>query len=612
MDTEQYKQMVSDILLDASYYEKLENVPLKSDSIKYNRLIKKYKSSLTEKELDYLQRFEMKTSQFYGLPKVHKSQTISIKCNETTSSVIDIPNVNDLKLRPIIAGPACQTHRLSNLMDILLKPYIKHVPSFLRDTNDFLSQLPEEIGSETTFATFDVESLYSNIPNELGVEAITYWLEKFPEELPDRFTKDFVLDSLSFILENNTFQFNDDFYRQKKGTAMRTKVAPTYATLIVGYLEQKLYHKIEEMYGEEFRSEFINRWKRFLDDCFIIWNRSKSELETLHNALNCLHPDINFTMEFHKTQLPFLDVLVKKVDTSIETDIYYKPTDSKMYLPFQSCHPKHTKVSLPFSLARRIRCIVSEQRNTELRFQELKRFLKRQNYPDNLVEAGISQAKALDMRTARQVKTNETENIIPYVSTFNPRNTEIYGEIRNDLTILQRDNHMKDVLRPYKFIKSKRQEKNLKQLLTRAKFTEKVEQPKVKRCNRPNCGLCKHLIEGEKFTFKCGKSMFVRTNITCDVKNVIYVIRCSGCGGEYIGETGDLRKRVTVHNQQIRDPSTRMLQVSAHIDNCSGAITPKYTIFPFFKMLDDSTVRRKQKETFFIRLLAPDLNSIRN
>ena len=48
--------------------------------------------------------------------------------------------------------------------------------------------------------------------------------------------------------------------------------------------------------------------------------------------LNGLHSDIKFTTECSDKQLPFLDVLVKKEGFKIETDIYYKPTDSKQYL----------------------------------------------------------------------------------------------------------------------------------------------------------------------------------------------------------------------------------------------------------------------------------------
>ena len=97
--------------------------------------------------------------------------------------------------------------------------------------------------------------------------------------------------------------------------------------------------------------------------------------------------------------------------------------------------------------------------------------------------------------------------------------------------------------------------------------------------------------------------------MSCDVKNMIYVMKCRGCGDEYIGETGNyLRKRVTVHNQQIRDPRTRMLQVSAHIDTRANNIFPTYYIFPFYKMYSESTTLRRAKEKFFINSLKPKLN----
>ena len=89
---------------------------------------------------------------------------------------------------------------------------------------------------------------------------------------------------------------------------------------------------------------------RFLDDCFILWN-STVPVDKLWEELNSIHPKIQFTMECCVTQLPFLDVLVKLNDGWISTDIYFKPTDTLFYLNFKSCHPKHTKVNIPFCLA---------------------------------------------------------------------------------------------------------------------------------------------------------------------------------------------------------------------------------------------------------------------
>ena len=97
--------------------------------------------------------------------------------------------------------------------------------------------------------------------------------------------------------------------------------------------------------------------------------------------------------------------------------------------------------------------------------------------------------------------------------------------------------------------------------------------------------------------------------MSCDIKNVINAMKCRGCGEEYIGETRKfLRRRITVHNQQIRDPRTRMLKVSEHIDNCSSTLNPKYYVFPFYKMYTESTTLRRAKEKFFINTLKHKLN----
>ena len=120
---------------------------------------------------------------------------------------------------------------------------------------------------------------------------------------------------------------------------MGTKFAPVQATLTIN-LEQKLYTEIKNVFGTDFRNYFENNWKRFLDDCFVPWTKSVQELRTLHEILKNLHKDVSFTIQFSNVQQSFLDVLVPNKKGRIETDIFYKDTDSKQYLYFYSCHPK--------------------------------------------------------------------------------------------------------------------------------------------------------------------------------------------------------------------------------------------------------------------------------
>ena len=167
---------------------------------------------------------------------------------------------------------------------------------------------------------------------------------------------------------------------------------------------------------------------------------------------------------------------------------------------------------------------------------------------------------------------------------------------------------MNNILQNTSIINSKRQPPNLKKQLTRAMFSENpVQDYTVTKCLKGNCGTCQHLIEADKYAFKCGVSFKIKIDISCDVKNVIYAIICRGCNKEYVGETNNLRKRITVHKQQIRDPSIRILKVSKHIDECSSQ-DPKFSVFPFYKMNSDDGTFRKKKELYFIKLLKPELN----
>ena len=95
------------------------------------------------------------------------------------------------------------------------------------------------------------------------------------------------------------------------------------------------------------------------------------------------------------------------------------------------------------------------------------------------------------------------EEVLPYVSTFNPNNTEMFGIFKNNMHILTNDQTMREALSTSKIIKSKRQPPNLKRLITKAKFTEqKIKTSnKVFKCNRPNCALCECIEEGNCYNF---------------------------------------------------------------------------------------------------------------
>ena len=167
-----------------------------------------------------------------------------------------------------------------------------------------------------------------------------------PDSILSRFSRQFILEGIKIILNYNTFFFDDRLLR-KKGTAMGTKMAPSSATLIPGYLEKQMYQKAVTEFGEEMASYIENNWLRYLDDRYINWVFGEEYLNEFHKLLNFLTSNIKFTIEYNRGQITFLDVLIKKDQDRLLTDINYKITDTKQYLDYSSNHPLHIERNIP-------------------------------------------------------------------------------------------------------------------------------------------------------------------------------------------------------------------------------------------------------------------------
>ena len=140
---------------------------------------------------------------------------------------VHIIEPSDLKLRPIVNGPIYPTRSLSNVTDILLKPFLQHIKSYVKDNLDFSSKYSRENYEDNLLVTFDVVNLYTNIPHTFGLETRDYWLENHPEGLHARFNNQFVLECAKVILQTNNMKFNNEFYNHMKGVAICTTFAST-------------------------------------------------------------------------------------------------------------------------------------------------------------------------------------------------------------------------------------------------------------------------------------------------------------------------------------------------------------------------------------------------
>ena len=224
----------------------------------------------------------------------------------------------------------------------------------------------------------DIESLYTSIPTKLGLEAIKYWIMRKQSLIPRCFPKEFILESIEFILKSNIFLFDSKMFNQIFGTAMGTKFAPPCACLTIGYQEEtKLFTQELPKYFSYEECLLITEFsKRYMDDGFIFWSKHL-DFNSFSICLNNLHREIKYTFEKAKVivqnsescqVINFLDVsVILYRDRTIETNIYYKePTPDYLFTT------AHTQINVPYNLAKRIIVSVSNEEKTKYRLNELK------------------------------------------------------------------------------------------------------------------------------------------------------------------------------------------------------------------------------------------------
>ena len=116
------------------------------------------------------------------------------------------------------------------------------MPSYIKDSSHFLhkkDQINQQIKlpPNAILITWDVKSLYINIPHEDGSDALKVTLQK--NQVPKNKTES-ILEFSKLVLNSKHFKFLGKHYIQKSETAMGIKMAPSYANLFMRVLEDRM------------------------------------------------------------------------------------------------------------------------------------------------------------------------------------------------------------------------------------------------------------------------------------------------------------------------------------------------------------------------------------
>ena len=281
------------------------------------RLMNTYKRFLPPNNVKFLRSFDntpssTKPAKFYVIPKIHKTPMVS---------------------RPIAASHSYITRPISIYVDEIVKPNIS-MPTVLRDSKELIQNLESiKITPDCLLVTADVKSLYPNINIKKAIIALDLLLrENRVPETP------LLIQLARIVFENNflTSEFSNDIFHQTFGIAMGTPFAVTAANAFMLRHEKNIVNQY---------SQYLQLYKRFIDDIIVVWTGPRDLLLEFINTLNTNDDRIKITFDISDSSIPFLDLHLFKdrEKNTIQFCTFQKPLNKYLYIPFESFHPPSNK-----------------------------------------------------------------------------------------------------------------------------------------------------------------------------------------------------------------------------------------------------------------------------
>ena len=176
----------------------------------------------------------------------------------------------------------------------------------------------------------------------------------------------------------------------------------------------------------------------------MLWIHGEKALKKFLKILNSYHPTIKSTANYSREKISFSDVEIIKKGNQLVTDLYIKPTIfqyTNQYLHASSCHVFHSKKSILYSQALKLKRICSKNSFFDKRCNDLeiwliyyKTHMKYEIRPENLNYRSKNKFYLISCKTCHKRYTGSSEELRARFNNYRcaPRNYRKNRKIKQE------------------------------------------------------------------------------------------------------------------------------------------------------------------------------------
>ncbi|XP_067140962.1 reticulocyte-binding protein homolog 1-like [Centruroides vittatus] len=407
MEKDKIIEVIKELIQEGSY-EQLNEDPVNGLIKALDKELKnlKIQQHITEEDIKYIKREDNRTPKFNIRVKTHK---------------------NPIEYRPLID--------VKNYIYYNLEKYLKNKLNLLevskysiKNVDELLSRLKNiTINENLKLISLDVVNMYPSIT-----------IEDIENSLINIQTPNWIIKLCLIVIKNNYFQFDKKFYTQTEGIPMSTCIGPKLAEISMLQIDEKIKN-----------IEGIGFYSRYVDDCIIIFDKTKTNENIIVNMANKIKENIKFELVKEKqNSLNYLDVTIERKNDRLVYKKYVKLIQIPKIINYKSVIPVSMKYNIFKMYMNKIRqrtCEIETQKQEE---EEIIKMFILNDYPKCLLNKwneklrNDNQSKPMD-KEKKFVKLRKEENyditeekgvVYSFNCNCNPKKTYI-GETKRKLKI---------------------------------------------------------------------------------------------------------------------------------------------------------------------------------